>query len=421
MFSLNLISLILIFLGFFSLFISYRKGRILLTIFQLASLVLIYGQCLWISNQFQESSSPRITVGYNEVVYDDAVLVAFLFLIFQILLTLVALNLKKFRFNAEYQGLAKYKINTFAENIILLFVACSIPAAMIYKAGGISFFTNPGSMLAGQTFLLLIAGILKWGLLNRIIFNMNQTPVTIFAFVLYLFVAIFTSRFMTIFALFQVMIFLHYFSNPIRLSSLLKYGVSIFFVIAIFGVYRDIGSTNDIVDFSFAELSIQIIDFSDFFIDWFYTLNAEIFAGVCNAVFEIRSNQSFDFLISELRTLYLFFPNSLKNDPGFIVFYFQEFVENNSAFSSSVVPSGFEMYYFGIGIFGFILYSLILTSFVWFFEIQLSKGRYTNSSIFSIQVVNGLRGSFIGVISFFGIADFLASFVFRCMKSVTKS
>tara|TARA_B110000908_G_C10242989_1_gene447108 strand:+ start:224 stop:796 length:573 start_codon:yes stop_codon:yes gene_type:complete len=183
----------------------------------------------------------------------------------------------------------------------------------------------------------------------------------------------------------------------------------------VFGVYRDISSNNDISATNWSDIILQMIDFSDFFIDWFYTLNAEIFVGVCNAVFEIRSHQTLDYLVSELNFLTLFFPNSIKTDTGFLIYQFSTFITENSAVSSSVVASGFERYYFGVGAFGFILYSLILLGAIWLFETRLGRGRYTKSAVISIQVVNGIRGSLLSVIGFFGTADLIAFYVFRLM------
>ena len=411
---LEYISSALCLLGFGTLFLSLLKRRLLLSIFQFTVIVLIYGQCFWLAKQFELYNSLELSIGYNIVFLTDAIFVGYLFIFFQLGLSALAFKLDYFK-TERHNHIHHYKTNILAENFILLFVATLIPLAMIIKAGGMSFFYNPGSMLAGQTLLLLLAGILKWGVLSRIIFRMPQTLITKGCFALSLLIALFTSRFMTIFALFQLIIFLHYFSSPLKLKSLINYGIYGFFIIIVFGVYRDIGANNDISVNNWSDILVQMIDFSDFFIDWFYTLNAEIFVGVCNAVFEIRSNQTLDYLVSELNFLTLFFPNSIKTDTGFIVHQFSTFLSENSAVSSSVVASGFERFYFGVGAFGFILYSLILLGALWLFETRLSRGRYSKSAVISIQVINGIRGSLIGVIGFFGTADLIAFYIFRLM------
>lgn len=411
---LEYISSALFLLGFGTLFFSLRKGRLLTTIFQIVVIVLIYGQCFWLANQFEMYGSSRLSIGYNEVFLTDALFVGYLFIFFQ--LGLSALTFKLDSFNTKrHSHTDNYKTNTLTENSVLLVVATVIPLAMIIKAGGMSFFYNPGSMLAGQTLLLLLAGILKWGVLSRIIFRMPQTFITKGCFVLYLLMALFTSRFMTIFALFQLMIFLHYFSSPLKLKSLINSGFYAFLIIIVFGIYRDIGANNDISGTDWSDILVQMTDFSDFFIDWFYILNTEIFVGVCNAVYEIRSHQNLDYLVSELQFLTLLFPNSIKTDPSFLVHQLSTLLNENSAVSSSVVASGFERYYFGVGAFGFVMYSLILLGVLWLFETRLSRGRYSKSAVISIQVVNGIRGSLLGVIGFFGIADLITFYVFRLM------
>lgn len=411
---LEYISSALFLLGFGNLFLSLRKGRLLTSIFQFAVIVLIFGQCLWLAKQFELYNSLQLPIGYNEVFLTDAIFVGYLFVFFQLGLSALTFKLDPFKTKRHSQNHC-YKTNILAENLVLLVVAAAIPLAMIIKAGGMNFFYNPGSMLAGQTLLLFLAGILKWGVLSRIIFRMPQTFITRGCFVLYLLVALFTSRFMTIFALFQLMIFLHYFSSPLKLKGLINYGIFTFLIIIVFGIYRDIGSNNDISGTDWSDMFAQMIDFSGFFFDWFYTLNAEIFVGVCNAAYEIRSHQTLDYLVSELNFLTLFFPNSIKTDTGFLIYQFSTFISENSAVSSSVIASGFERYYFGVGAFGFVLYSSILLGVLWLFETRLSRGRYSKSAVISIQVVNGIRGSLLGVISFFGIADLIAFYVFRLM------
>ncbi len=413
------ISIALLLMGFFTLFLSLKKNRLLISIFQFTVIALIYGQCYWLAKQFELYNSLQLSIGYNKVLLVNAILVGYFFIFFQ--LGLSALTLKIDYFKKERNDQVFYKTNILAENSILLFVAILIPVAMITSAGGMNFFYNPGSMLAGQTLLLLLAGILKWGALSRIMFNMPQTFITKICFALYLLLALFTSRFMTLFALFQLIIFYHYFSTPLKLKALINYGIYGFLIMIVFGVYRDIGSNNDISKTDWSDIFDQMIYFSDFLIGWFYTLNTEIFVGVCNAVLEIRSHQTFDYLVSEFNLLTLYFPNNIKTDSAFLIHDFSKLLSDNSATSNSVVVSGFERYYLGIGAFGFLIYSIILLSALWLFETRLSRARYSKSAVFSIQVVNGIRGSFLSVIGFFGIADLIVSYFFRLMIKRDKS
>ena len=168
------ISIGLITTGIITLIISLKKRLLLSSIFQFTVIILIYGQSLWLSSQFDLYNSLRLIIGYNEVYYTDSIFVGYLFALFQLGLSLLVFMSKAF--NAPYRNRAfTNKINVFYENLILLFIALLIPIAMVVNGGGMSFFYNPGSMLAGQTLLLLLAGILKWSLLSRIMFGMPLT------------------------------------------------------------------------------------------------------------------------------------------------------------------------------------------------------------------------------------------------------
>jgi hypothetical protein len=398
-----------------TLYFSVKKSRLLVTIFQVVLLILVYGQIIWIAIKFNTENAQILQIGYNNVLYGDAITVAVMFLFFQLALFFLILLIPSVKARVPIISNKLYVINSTVENLLLGFIGFVIPILMVYNAGGMKFFTSPGAMIPGQTLLIILAGFLKWGVLNRLAYNLPQTLMTISCFILYVLLALFTSRFLTVFALLQVLLYFNYFSKPVSFWLLSKYLFGAFIVIIVFGVYRDFSSNIDIDGMSFSFIFSSMFDYSNHIFDWFYTLNTEVFVGVANALNEIRNFQSLDYLSSELKSVTLLFPNFIKTDPNFIIADLIQYLDSISSVSYSVIPSGFERYYFGLKGFGFFLYSLMLLIFLWSCERSFSRSGNTWGAVFSIQSINAIRGSLLGVVLFFGLADYIAALVFKSL------
>lgn len=392
---------------------SLAKGNLVLIVFQAAMLVLVYGQALWLLWEFQNTGFNTLNVGFNAVRQADLAVVVWFFLGFQLVLSaIVEPSLPGVSATAGLRSAASFEpsfdISTFRESTLLLLLGILAPALMLLNAGGTAMFKNPGSMLAGQTLLLFLLGVLKWPLLIRIATFNAIAFLPALGFITYLFFALFTSRFMTLFALIQLILAIHYFRKPLNITNLFLIGLAAVVIVLGFGVFRDIASNNIGSELSISFIIEEGIKFIPLILDWFYTLNAEVVVGICNAIFSLDNGSEYDLLVSEWMILVSWFPNSLKIDPNFYVHDLLIFIENNKFNSRSVVPSGFELYYAGAGYFGLFFYSVSLLFFLWFCEKSLSSSFNPVAIVLAVQAVNGIRGSLLAVLFFFGAADYLA-------------
>lgn len=390
---------------------SLYKGNLVLLIFQAALLVLVYGQIVWLLVEFQRGGFNRVDVGANIVRLSDLSVVSWFFLGFQSVLS-VFIEPALPRMSPTHEA-RKYVpsdpmlfLSTSREAALLFVFGVIAPVLMIWNAGGLIFFTKPGSMLGGQTLLLFLLGVLKWPLLLRIVNGNSLGIMPILGFFLYILFALFTSRFMTLFAIIQLIIASHYFRGRLNFRKLFVGGFSAFLIILVFGAFRDIASNSQENELSLQFIFLELINFLPLVIDWFYTLNTEIIVGVCNVIFLEDNGADFDYLISELTIFASLFPNSLKIDPNFYISDLLSFISDNKFPSSSVVASGFEIYFSGFGYFGIFLYAGFLLFFVYYCEKSLVVRRNPTSIVLSVQAINGIRGSLLGVLLFFGLADY---------------
>jgi hypothetical protein len=406
-------------IGAVTAFTAARRGSLLLFFFQVAFSSLVSAQALWFS--LQDEMTGGASVGYARFSSIDAMNLVIFFLAFQIGLFFVS---RRMPVLAQAQALDKvsranetrpvYNVSPGRETAIHLGVALVIGAAMINNAGGIiEFLYSPGAMIPGQTFLILALSVLKWSLFNRIMKGMNITLESILFFLFFLIFSLFTSRFMTIFAILQLLFFVHYYRQQVSVKSITFILIIIFTVVVIYGVYRDLASRGVFTYASFDQIIEEIFNFQPVFLDWFFSSNIEIFIGSADALRQLREGLHFDFLVSELSVIFSFFPNAIRTDEYFGISALVDGLELATNRSSSVVPSGFERYLLGLGVFGLIGYGVTL---LWFLSIaeRALRNRETGFvSVVSVQAINGLRGSLIGALAFFGFAEFLASKVFR--------
>jgi len=425
---LTLLASLTLGVGVVGLVISLRRGALLTFFFQLSFLSLVTSQLSWFAFFVLQGDVETYRMGYSAFSHADAVVAALLFYLFQLgLLANVLFTPRASRSRMVEPATRKLgdlseqkcRVNSLREWAVYLSILLIICPLMIINAGGIElFFLTPGSMVPGQTFLILALGALKWNILVRLMRGLPVSASSIFFFLTYLFFCLFTSRFLTVFALVQLSIAWHYFVRPLNIFKLLPAFFLIFFVVFVYGGYREVahvGASNR-ADAAFIIGSIQ--QFLPTMAEWFFNNNTEIFSGVCDALRQLRGGAKLDFLIPELQAVFLLIPNFIRTDDSLLIARVMTDLATSGTRSNSVVASGFERYLYGLGVLGFLLYCLILLGFLHLSERSLRLRRMTFSSIAAVQAVNGLRGSLMGVLIFFGTAEYLASKVFStCIKN----
>jgi hypothetical protein len=413
----------MIILGSLNLFVALKKKALLIFLFEIAFIGLVVSQATWFALSAIDSEQDIYYLGYSYFNLQDATISIYLFLSFQLVLFAVTFCLpNKLPADKPKKNLVitlssrshYYLIDKVRETIIHFLVVCVVGPAMIVNAGGFeNFIYSPGSMLPGQTFLLMALGVLKWNLLNRLIYKIPITLMSLLYFAFYLFMCIFTSRFMVVFALLQLIIFSHYYIRPVNLKQIFLLMVPVAAVILIFGIYRDIAHSGLAKDSDIFELIAKMISFLPIFLDWFFSNNTEVFSGVADSLRQLREGIEIDLLLPELKVVFLLLPNFIRTDDNLIFARLLDEIIYSGVQSNSVIASGFERFVLGLGVMGFAVYSMVLLLFLFAAEIALRRKRRSFISVASVQALNGLRGSLAGVLLFFGLADYVASKVFR--------
>lgn len=418
------ISILMFLIGIITAIIALRNGLLLLFFFQLAYILLVCGQAVWFSAEDQMLGD--VLVGYSSFNQSDALTLTIYFLLFQFGISLILLKLSYFRTQMNNNNIFFGKINPQLivnekiENLLYVPIIVIICPAMIINAGGFyQFIYSPGALLPGQTFLIIILGILKWNILSRIINQININTKSVLLYSVYILFTLFTSRFLTVFAFIQLVLFYHYYKNKVKTSSIILVLISSIFVIVIYGIFRDLASRDVLRYANFGQIIDEVLDFLPYFFDWFYTSNIEIFIGSADAVRRLREGVPLDYLISELNFVFNFLPNAIKTSEYFNIKEFIEYFTSVGSSSNSVVSSGFERYLLGLGSIGFFLYSFLILWFLTIAEKALLLKNINFSSITSIHAINGLRGSLISILTFFGVAEVLGNKIFSlcCYKS----
>jgi hypothetical protein len=292
-------------------------------------------------------------------------------------------------------------VNSIREFAVYSIIALMVCPLIVINAGGIeSFFLTSGSMVPGQTFLILGLAVLKWNILVRLMRGLPVTASSIFFLLSIYFFCLFTSRFLTVFALVQLSIAWHYFVRPLSLPRLIPSFFLIFSIIFVYGGYREVAhaSASSGVDAGFFLENLE--KFLPTTAEWFFNNNTEIFSGVCDAIRQLRGGANFDFLIPELQAIFFLIPNFIRTDDSIFIARVISEIASSATRSNSVVTSGFERYLYGLGVLGFVAYSFCLLGFLYLSERSLRLKRIGFSSIAAVQAVNGLRGSLMGVLIF---------------------
>jgi hypothetical protein len=408
--------------GLVTIVFAFRKRSLLIMVVQLGFIALVTSQALWVTFSLGASNDVLHYVGYARFYTDDALLAALLFFFFQLCLFAISILIPRLKESCgdeigrldqpPFPADSRY-INKWFERSCFSFVVLLICPLIIVNAGGPrDFFLNPGSLITGQTALILSLGIVKWGLLGRVFYNMPIDKFSVFFFAVYVVFCLFTSRFLTVFALLQLALFWHYRISPLRWRSLAVALVGVFFVVVVFGVYRDIAhrSSGEIGDLR--QFYSEVVKFLPLFFDWFFANNTEVFSGTCDAIRYLGQGGRLELLIPELNAVFSVIPGFIRTDDSFFISTLIKEVESVDS-SSSVVTSGFERYVLGLGVVGFFIYSMGFCWYLLITEQSLRRPRLSFLVASSVHILSGIRGGLPGVLFFFGGAELLSSLCFR--------
>jgi hypothetical protein len=418
--TLQVLAFLMSLTGLMGVFAAFRRKAMLMLFFQLAFSALVTSQALWFSLTAVKDVGATQYVGYGAFTLQDALVTMLMFLCFQVALYATTLFISR-RLRSEPASTTlkqdeprTVSVSRVRETIIFSSVALVVASAMILNAGGIgNFVFSPGDMIPGQTFLLLALGVLKWNVLNRLSYRMPVSAMSLAYFGIYLFFCLFTSRFLAVFSMLQLVMYLHYYKRPISFSRLFVAMIPIVAVVFIYGIYRDISRNEVVRDAPLEDWVAAVLVFMPNFFDWFFSNNTEIFSGVADAVRQLREGAEIDLLVPEFRAVFLLLPNFIRTDGDLFFASLVEGLTASGVKSNSVIASGFERFVLGLGIPGFALYGIVLLFFLYAAELTLRSQRRSFLAVTSVQALNGMRGSLAGVLLFFGVADFIASKVFR--------
>lgn len=408
-----ILSFTLLSLNIIGLYLSFTRGQVLMSAFQSAFMLLVTGQCMWISSFGRFAGFEQ--VGYNFFDEVSAITASVFFIIFQLLLILVTLllgNFRKARLHRSNECVASTEsgIAVPANTVIMVNVAIAsvVCPLMIANAGGIvNFLTEPGAMIPGQTFLILLLSILKWDVMTKLMNQENITITSIVFFLIFTVFCLFTSRFLTVFAVLQLLIIYNYYRKPLSSKQILTGSLLIFIIIFFYGIYRDVSSKGVLSYGNLEDFKDVIYAFLPRTFEWFYGENVEVYSGLAEALHRTAGGEDIDFLLSELSFLFNLFPSFISDSAYLGISELESQFQTTVSQKNSVVPSGFEIFVLGLAWPGFFIYGCILVAFLYVCEVNLKSQKNVFFVVLSIQALNGIRGSLISASLFFGIADLL--------------
>lgn len=418
---------------FFLLILIFRESRkkqknFILIFIVISYVILVSFQSLWLYfNYFHNHVFSIVTIVENSFSYNSYLKSNILFFFATLIFSATAILTDKLRV-IQYRPTQLYIFRfTYTGYIFCIVWSLFFFVLLINKIGGLeSAINNPGQMIEGQTFPILMLSIAKWPLLLKMNFRIKPKIIDILLFIFYLIIILFNSRFLTSFALVQLILVYHYRVKPIRINQLIYFAIPLFFIFIVFGIYRDFSYRYETVGFT--EASSQFTNVKDEFsvIDWFFNLNVEAFTGTAGIINHSDNSSSFqiDYGLSELSSLFNLVPNKLRNSPNSLI------KELNTHFSSaypykggSVVPSGFETSFGHLSYVGFFLYNIFIAFLTVFFHKGIIAKKNNFLLLFlSVHLLNSVRASFFGAFIFFGTTEIITFFIFKSMlnkKSLT--
>lgn len=402
---------------------SKRSDRNLFTILiALTFLVLVQGQAWWTLLRVQNAAYTQQL--YNVISRDGARL-ANAYVAFAMGLFMIGRAVAR---RSPPRQCCSHRTDVDTVRIPYTFVAIVTlvgAVAAVASAGGVSnAIQNPGQQLAGQSLLLIVAGMGKMptiSLLNR---GLRPTLPALALAAVTLVVTLFNSRFLMLFVLAQFIIVSHYCRRPVRRVTLAVAAVVGVVVMLLFGLYRDfsavravdptIGSTGTYLS---QRVSLGVAD-------WFYSYNVEGFSGFAGILTydqAVPGGIAHDYGISTLSVATHLLPNALRTDPALPFKGVYDYLTSVYPYHASIVSPGFEMAYAGFGLIGVLVLGFVLG----YASVRLDSAMRSRQAagnalvlgVVSVQILQVIRGTFSNAI-FFGLADIALVVVFQGLARV---
>ncbi len=402
-----------------------RRDRNLFAILVPATmLVLVQFQGWWLLRQFETSGEQRLEHLYNSITLQMARR-ANLYIGLGVLCYVLAYALSRPRrelplsaAGADAQTVARAERSTVLAYAVATVWTTLSAYLLVKQVGGINLaLTEPGRMIEGQTVFLLAVGMAKWPLVMRIATTSRPRLLDIALWVIGVAITLFNSRFLTAFAVLQLLIVINYCWKELSRRSLLLMVVPAVSIFLVFGLYRDYAYRFGTVGGKAAAQEFLSRPDEWNVGEWFYRTNVEGFTGVAGALTYQADGHEFDydFGVSELEVFTKLIPNSVRNNPALPFKELAEWSHNAYPYTGSVVPSGVEWAYGHLSVLGILLYSAVLGVLTRSFHVNARRpGRSRlNAIVLSVQLLNGVRASLFFALVFFGMGDLVTLWLYR--------
>ncbi|HEY4304187.1 MAG TPA: hypothetical protein VGM82_06965 [Gemmatimonadaceae bacterium] len=382
-----------------------------------AFLILMQGQAWWAFHQFATTGQRTMEQLYN--VFDiDAARRANLY----VGLGTIAYVLGWWAMRGEVVTVGEpTPVRSYPSPRFPAYLLCAIWTAasaylLVGQAGGLDLaIAQPGRLIEGGTVFIIAVGLAKWPLIQRIASRQRPRIADVAFWGASTLITLFNSRFLTAFAIIQLLVVLNYYHREIRRRTIAAMVVPALGIFIVFGIYRDYAFRFGTVG---TEAAHEFLSRPEEWnvADWFYRTNVEGFTGVAGALaYEHQHPFDYDFGISELNVFTRLVPNSVRNDPSMPFASIVTSLDNVYPYSASVVASGIELANGHLGLAGVLIYCAMLGVLtVWFDrrarEIRPGRLAYL---ILSAQLLNGVRASLFFSIVFFGLGDLITLTVYR--------
>ena len=403
------------------------RRRNLFAIFVIATLLtLVQGQAWWVFTQFDRTGYDHIQVAYNAFGIESAKRANSCLMLATLcfagcLLLADCIRWKKVREVSWLKIRSQYSSVTYF--LVGLWMTLAT-VSLITRVGGIEVaLTKPGQMVGGQTFWLLAVGLGKWPLIEKLLSRSRISSLDLLFYGWALLVTLFNSRFLTAFAVLQLIVAINYCRKEVSRMSIMALAVPALAIFILFGIYRHIAHRLDVdaSDSVASEVAASSKNFA--VVDWFYGLNVEAFTGVAGVIDyeQKQGGLAHDYGLSELAILTNYIPNHIRTNPDLVFYDWSQLLTNAYPYSASVVPSGFELSYGHFGLAGMMLYAAVLAAATKAMHLcSLARGGVQVVGILiGIQLLNGVRASLFGAMMFFGLADLVTFTIYRliCLRT----
>ena len=404
------------------------------------TLVLVQFQGWWLLRQFEISGESRVDHLYNSITLEMARR-ANLYIGLGVICYVLAYALARPRRRRskaasesmtarETEPVARAEAQVERSTVLAYLFAAGWTAMFAYllvtQVGGINLaLTQPGRMIEGQTVYLLAVGLAKWPLLLKIATGARPRLIDVAFWVTGVAITLFSSRFLTAFAVLQLIIVVNYCWKELSRRSLLLMVVPAVSIFLVFGLYRDYAFRFGTVGGKAAAQEFLSRPEEWNVSEWFYRTNVEGFTGVAGALTYQADGHEFDydFGVSELEAFTKLIPNSIRNSPALPFKAIAEWLHDAYPFTASVVPSGVELAYGHLSVIGILVYSALLGTLTRSFHLYARQPGRSRLPVIvlSVQLLNGVRASLFFAFVFFGLGDLVTLWLYRLFLAKPRS